>query len=94
MLRLDVEPAGLLLVVGFDPSHQALREQYNPIVRELVYTAPAEVPAEVLNRQGAVAPDDPRIANLLTLLRGLAQTSATYATVRARLSAWRAEHRL
>ncbi len=94
VLRLDVEPAGLLLVAGFDPSSKALRDNYNPIARELVYLAPAQVPVEVLNRQGALAPDDPRIAHLLALLRQLAQTGATHATVRARLVGWRAENRL
>ncbi|HML10167.1 MAG TPA: methyltransferase domain-containing protein [Stellaceae bacterium] len=94
MLRLDVEPAGLLLVAGFDPSSRALRDEYNPIARELVYTSPADPPTEVLNRQGALVPDDPRIASLLVLLRELAQASANYPAVRARLAAWRAENRL
>jgi hypothetical protein len=94
MLRLDVEPAGLLLVAGFDPSSRALREDYNPIARELMYGAPPEVPAEVLNRQGALAPDDPRIGGLLTLLRELARMGAVHSQVRARLQGWRAENRL
>jgi hypothetical protein len=94
MLRLDVEPAGLLLVAGFDPSNRALRDDYNPIARELVYGAPPEPPAEVLQRHGALAPSDPRIAALLALLRELAQAGATHGTVRARLAAWRVEHRL
>ena len=94
VLRLDVEPAGLLLVAGFDPGSRALRDDYNPIARELVYLAPPELPAEVLNRQGALAPDDPRIAGLLTLLRELAQAGANHAAVRARLHAWRAQNRL
>jgi SAM-dependent methyltransferase len=94
VLRLDVEPAGLLLVAGFDPSHRGLRDNYNPIARELVYNAPAEVPVEVLNRQGALAPDDRRIAGLLRLLRELAQMGATHGTVRARLQPWRAANQL
>jgi hypothetical protein len=94
MLRLDVEPAGLLLVVGFDPSNRVLRDEYNPIARELVYTAPTEPPAEVLSRQGALPPDDPRIAALLALLRELAQAGANYPAVRAQLAAWRVENRL
>lgn len=93
VLRLDVEPAGLLLVAGFDPGNKALRENYNPIARELVYQSP-QVPPEVLNRQGAIAPDDRRITGLLTLLRELALTGATHGTVRARLHAWRIENRL
>ena len=94
VLRLDVEPAGLLLVAGFDPANRALRDDYNPIARELVYLAPPEVPGEVLNRQGALAPDDPRIGSLLGLLRELAKAGANHAAVRASLHAWRAENRL
>ncbi len=93
LLRLDVEPAGLLLVAGFDPGQRTLREFYNPIVRELIEGAPA-VPNAVLNRDGALAPGDPRIASLLALLAELAACGATHGTVRARLRAWRGENRL
>ena len=94
MLRLDVEPAGLLLVCGFDPGNKVLREHYNPIVREMTETAPPGVPDAVLARQGALAPDDPRVQGLLDLLAGLAAASATHGTVRTLLQAWRTEHRL
>ncbi|HEU0218998.1 MAG TPA: hypothetical protein VFQ90_20245 [Stellaceae bacterium] len=94
VLRLDVDPAGLLLVAGFDPGSRALRDNYNPIARELVYLTPPELPAEVLNRQGALAPDDPRIASLLALLRQLALAGATHGTVRTQLQAWRLQNRL
>lgn len=94
LLRLDVEPAGLLLVAGFDPANRALRDDYNPIARELVYGGPDEPPVEVLERQGALAPDDPRIAALLVLLRDMAQSGANYPAVRARLAAWRAENHM
>ena len=94
VLRLDVEPAGLLLVAGFDPGNRALRDNYNPIARELVYLTPPELPAEVLSRQGALAPNDPRIASLLALLRQQALSGATHGTVRAQLQAWRLQNRL
>lgn len=94
LLRLDVEPAGLLLVAGFDPASKALRDDYNPIARELIYDSPAEPPAEVLERRGALAPDDPRIAALLALLCELVQTGAHYPAVRTRLAAWRVENQL
>ena len=94
VLRLDVEPAGLLLVAGFDPGSRVLRDNYNPIARELVYQMPAELPPEVLDRQGALAPDDPRIAGALGLLRELAQAGASHSVVRAALHAWRAQSRL
>ncbi|HVH77775.1 MAG TPA: methyltransferase domain-containing protein [Stellaceae bacterium] len=94
VLRLDVEPAGLLLVTGFDPGNRALRDNYNPIARDLVYLAAPELPDEVSNRQGALAPDDPRIADLLALLRELAQSGAAHGMVRARLQGWRMQNRL
>jgi len=39
LIRLDVAPAGLLLVAGFEPAHRGLRDLYNPIARSLAVSA-------------------------------------------------------
>jgi SAM-dependent methyltransferase len=94
LLRLDVEPAGLLLVAGFEPGQRILRDRYNPIVRELVDGGASGLPDEVLSRRDAIAPDDPRVSDLLGVLRELAAAGASHATVRTRLDHWRAENQV
>lgn len=44
LLRLDVEPPGLLLVAGFKPAHRGLRDLYNRIARSLAKHASPVVP--------------------------------------------------
>jgi len=94
LLRLDVAPAGLLLVSGFEPAHRGLRNLYNPIARSLAVPASPVVPAEILAREGALSPDDPRISSLLALLRELVGNGANHSTVGARLRYWRKAHSL
>ena len=94
LLRLDVEPAGLLLVAGFEPAHRGLRDLYNPIARSLAKHASPVVPVEILAREGALPPDDERVASLLALLKELERDRADHATVRSRLRSWRVTHRV
>lgn len=91
LLRIDVAPAGLLLVAGLDPGQRGLRDRYNPIARELAETE-ATPPPEILARSGALAPDDPRIASFLALLARLAAEGSERAVVRRRLAAWRSDN--
>ncbi|WP_211369589.1 methyltransferase domain-containing protein [Pseudoxanthomonas yeongjuensis] len=67
LLSLDTAPTGLLLVAGLDPGNRVLWDRYNPIVRK--YSEEMEVPAAALRRDGVLMPDDPRLANLLSVLR-------------------------
>ena len=92
LLRLDVEPTGLLLVAGFKPAHRGLRDLYNPIARSLSKHASPAVPVEILSREGALPPDDVRVDSLLALLKELAGNGADHATVRSRLRSWRVTH--
>jgi hypothetical protein len=89
LLRLDVEPTGLLLVAGFEPAHSGLRDLYNPIARLLAKHPSPVVPVEILAREGALAPDDERVGSLLALLKELAENGADHETVRSRLQSWR-----
>jgi hypothetical protein len=57
-LRVATEPTGLLIVLGADPTSETLRRRYDDLVRELVVPDPQPVPAEVLERDGAIPPED------------------------------------
>ena len=94
LLPLDVEPAGLLLVAGFEPAHRGLRDLYNPIARSLAQPAAPVVPLEILTRVDALAPDDVRVGSLLALLKELAGNGSDHVTVRSRLRSWRDAHRM
>ena len=89
LLPLDTSPTGLLLIAGLDPGNRVLWDRYNPLVRHYRGGLPAEPPPEVLGRRGALAPDDPLVAELLALLRGLRDSGAGVAAVRAALASLR-----
>jgi hypothetical protein len=53
---VDTEPTGTLLVAKLDPDNSDLSAHMDEIVRDTVQPDPQPVPAEVLNRTGAVSP--------------------------------------
>jgi len=63
---LDTAPSGLLVVSGLNPASTALRDAYNPVLRDLLATQPAP-PADVLRREGALPPDEANIRRALGL---------------------------
>jgi cephalosporin hydroxylase len=91
LLKLDAAPAGLLLVTGLNPADRRLRDLYNPIAAELARDA-VPVPVEILSREGALAPTDPRIAGLLALLKQSGDAALDYGGVHERLERWRSNH--
>ena len=93
LLPLDTAPTGLLLVAGLDPANRSLRDRYNPIARELAESAPTP-PDEILARQGALSPDDPRLDTLLALLADLAVDGGDVVAARQLLLSWRQRHGL
>jgi hypothetical protein len=56
VLPLDVEPTGVLVVLGADPESHVLAERYDAIVAELAAPDPQPVPGAVLRRQTAFDP--------------------------------------
>lgn len=73
LLPLNTSPTGLLLVTGLNPDNRkwgdwggtpqnSLWERYNPLVRQYRELSPIP-PATVLQRQGAITPDESTIAN-------------------------------
>jgi hypothetical protein len=58
LLWVDTEPTGTLLVTGLDPASRALADGLDDIVREYVMPDPQPVPARILDRTGALAPDE------------------------------------
>jgi hypothetical protein len=68
-LRVNTKPTGLLVVLGADPAAQALHERYDDLVAEGVVPDPQPVPAEVLERHGALDPQQLLDSELWVLLR-------------------------
>jgi hypothetical protein len=69
LLPVDVEPAGLLLVLGADPDDAVLASCYEEIVSAQVRPDPQRVPEDVLRREGALDPASLLESGLLALLR-------------------------
>ena len=57
LLPMATEPTGVLVVLGADPANRALREAHDRLVQEWVTPDPQDVPVEVLERRGAVNPE-------------------------------------
>lgn len=90
LVPLDTAPTGLLLVAGLDPANRVLWNQYNPIVRK--WAAELDPPPAVLEREGSIAPDDPRIARVLARLRQCRESGAARGAIVAALRAELAPH--
>lgn len=86
VVPVDTEPTGLLLVAGLDPDNRTLWDRYNPLVRQYREDERPPPPA-VMAREGALAPDDPRIAALLDVLRACREDGARRPVVLSRLRA-------
>ena len=91
-LCVNTSPTGLMLVVGLNPQDRLLREQYNALVRTHAWDTAMTVPTSVLERADAMSPYDPRLFDLLRLLRTSRDAGLTHAVFRERLSAWRRAH--
>ena len=74
VMTVDVAPGGLMLIGGLDPTNEALRRAYNPIARTL--QVEADPPGAVIEREGSVARDDPRIARMGRILARARETGA------------------
>lgn len=57
VVPVDTEPTGVLVVFGANPADRILADRYQQIVRTWSAPDPQPVPATVLNRDRAVAPD-------------------------------------
>lgn len=67
---IDSRPTGMLLVTRLDPESTILSSHYDEILEK--YQFPDDLvlpPPSILDRHGALLPDDPVIFSLLTLLR-------------------------
>jgi hypothetical protein len=70
-LRVDTQPTGLLLVLGLDPGSHVLMDRYDRILRDgVVARDPQDVPADVLEREGALDPERVLTAGLWPWLAG------------------------
>lgn len=90
LVPIDTRPTGLLLVAGLDNQSSRLTEGTGPPADQAAGAEP-QVPSDVLNREGALSPRDPRLDDLLDLLRHGRQAEEPDEIFRQRLEAWR-EH--
>jgi hypothetical protein len=56
-LSVDTQPTGLGLILDLDPESTVLKDRYDEIVADVVSRDPQEVPAAVLERAHALAPE-------------------------------------
>ena len=68
-LRVGTQPTGLLVVLGADPRAEALHARYDDLVRDGVVPDPQPVPDEVLERRGALDPQELLENDVWALLR-------------------------
>jgi hypothetical protein len=90
IVALDTQPTGVLLVLGADPSNRVLRDNYDRIVEEIVVPDPQPVPASILERHDAVAPEALLGArfwpDVVRSRKGHAKRSSAYDRVRAEVA--------
>ena len=68
-LRIDTRPTGLLVVLRADPSSEALSSSYEELCAEHVTPDPQDVPRGVLERSGALAPQQVLDSSVWQVLR-------------------------
>lgn len=68
LLPMDIEPTGVLVVLNADPNSGVLRDRYDSLMAKWVTPDPQAVPAEVIERGAAVAPESFLASPILDLL--------------------------
>jgi GT2 family glycosyltransferase len=68
LLTLDAAQAGLLIVAGLDPTNRELERHYPTICRQFRDESP-KITREIISRTGAIEANDPRVSELMILLR-------------------------
>jgi hypothetical protein len=76
-LRVGTQPTGLLLVLGLDPANRVLSARYDALLEEAVTPDPQDVPAEVLERQGVLDPEQVLASRVWPVLRDLRDQGAS-----------------
>lgn len=69
ILRVGVEPTGVLLVLGLDPASTVLSDRYDELEAAIVTPDPQDVPAEILSRAGVLDAEIVLSASFWSLLR-------------------------
>jgi SAM-dependent methyltransferase len=70
MLPVDISPTGCLVVLGADPADRSLWNGFDSVLSEAIERA-GDPPAEILQRQRALDPDDPLLWRALRTMRTL-----------------------
>lgn len=90
LIPCDTWPTGMLLVLGLDVANHTLSRQYDRLVQEFVELDDGHIPACVLSRQDAWAPDDPRIGTLLADVREARESANPRSAIQTIVAAFRA----
>lgn len=83
---VDTRPTGVFVVFGADPTNTVLRDNYDEILRDNVHPDPQPVPAEILERTHAVAPEKLLAHDIWADLVALRAAGGSAADVRAALA--------
>jgi hypothetical protein len=77
VLPLDIDPTGVLLVLGADPENRVLEELHDEIVEKYVQPDPQLVPAAVLRRDTAIDPASITDSDVWSQLRNARESGAS-----------------
>ncbi len=95
LLLVDTSPSGMLMIAGLDHANTSLWRDYNAIVKPYIVSqplkTPGKVPPEIIARQGAMLPSDPRVNAMLSLLKDSRNSDTTVVGVNASLARWRSD---
>jgi SAM-dependent methyltransferase len=75
LLPVDTSPTGTLLVIGLDPTKNALWDNFDVMV-DWILTAMTEVHPDIIGRDDKIDPFDPLLARVLGMLREGRQADA------------------
>ncbi len=68
LLPMDTQPTGTMVLLGADPTSTVLRDRYDRLLTEWVTPDPPAVPAEIIERRGAIEPERFLASPILPLL--------------------------
>lgn len=84
LMPLDTSPTGSLLVLGLDPTNNALWEKYDVLI-EWSLRDSSDAPEEVIHRTEKFDPRDPVVEKVLNMIR-LSRDDASESSAIARIS--------
>lgn len=69
LMKVDTRPTGVLVVLGLDSKNDTLSQHYDDIVRQHSKPDPQQVPAALIDREGAIGPIQMLDSDLWSILK-------------------------